>query len=106
MEQGAAGGEQQRKKNRSTSSQNHGNLQNGRRAAQVRRLNGYQNGSYQNGSASLPLSTRSGGRCKPRCSYAAGVARRPRGVRTSRPVCNKYGSITSASVSISSPRLA
>ena len=39
----------------------------------------------------------------PRCSHAAGVAIRPRGVRASNPARTRYGSATSSTVSRSSP---
>ena len=46
------------------------------------------------------------GRSRPRCSYAAGSATRPRGVRARNPSRTRNGSYTSSSVSRSSPTAA
>ena len=43
------------------------------------------------------------GGARPRCANAAGVATRPRGVRSSRPCLSRNGSYTSSTVSGSSP---
>src|SRR5215212_11784190 len=40
----------------------------------------------------------------PRCRYALWVAILPRGVRWMRPLCSRYGSYTSSTVSRASPR--
>ena len=44
------------------------------------------------------------GRC--RCSYASCVTQRPLGVRVKNPICIRYGSYTSSSVTASSPIVA